>query len=137
MIFTQYELSNPRNYFLCQNAENKRYNIIDVFITVWTLTAHFVEIYILNVLTALLVKYQEMQFNNNAKKKVKQYNKSTNLYFNDSLYVENDSLRQTIFLLLQNPTYQFNKNSYFNVSQYEHEKIKRSSECTTKNGNLG
>ena len=78
-----------------------------------------------------------MQFNNNAKKKVKQYNTSTNLYFNDSLYVENDSLRQTIFLLLQNPTYQFNKNSYFNVSQYEHEKIKRSSECTTKNGNLG
>ena len=89
------------------------------------------------MLTALLVKYQEMQFNNNVKKEVKQYHRLTNLYFNNSLYVENDNLRQNIFLLLQNPTYQFNKNSYFNVSQHDHEKIKRSSECTTKNGNLG
>ena len=78
-----------------------------------------------------------MQSNNDVKKEVTQYHRLTNLYFNDSLYVENDNLRQIIFLLLQNPTNQFNKNSYFNVSQHDHGKIKRSSECTTKNGNLG
>ena len=78
-----------------------------------------------------------MKFNNNVKNEVKQYHRLTNLYFNDYLYVENDNLRQKIFLLLQNPTYQLNKNSYFNVSHHDHGKIKRSSECTTKNGNLG
>ena len=78
-----------------------------------------------------------MQSINSVKNEVKQYHRLTNLYFNDFLYVENDSLRQTILLLLQNPTYQFNKSSYFNASQHDHGKIKRSSECTTKNGNLG
>ena len=93
--------------------------------------------FISNLLTAFLVKYQEMQSNNDVKKEVTQYHRLTNLYFNDSLYVENENLRQIIFNLLQNPTNQFNKNSYFNVSQHDHGKIKRSSECTTKNGNLG
>ena len=93
--------------------------------------------FISNLLTAFLVKYQEMQSNNDVKKEVTQYHRLTNLYFNDSLYVENDNLRQIIFLLLQNPTNQFNKSSYFNVSQDDHRKIKRSSECATKNGNLG
>ena len=78
-----------------------------------------------------------MQSNDDFKKEVTQYHRLTNLYFNDSLYVENDNLRQIIFLLLQNPTNQFNKSSYFNVSQDDQRKIKRSSECTTKNGNLG
>ena len=65
-----------------------------------------------------------MKFNNNVKNEVKQYHRLTNLYFNDYLYVENDNLRQDINLVLKNPTYQFNKNSYFNVSHHDHGKIK-------------